>query len=298
MNLINSSAPIQYALRCLAPLASLMPKTIHRLRYARKAGTMGSLRHPHNLQEVFTAQLFDVAKDKKHLQVWGDLSDKVKVREYVIERLGKDICPKIYGVWEKAEDIDFDAIPVPCVIKTNNGCGTNIVVRSREDINAEAMRRKLAHWLKYPYGALSGQPHYSVIKPLIFAEEYLKQSDKPDELPYDYKFFCFDGEPRFILFYTGRKVNGHLTYDTVFDTDWNEKKGIVNSPAKELFPRPDALDEMTEMARKLSKGHKLVRVDFYCIEGRPVFGEMTFTPDVYTNFTLDFLKGEAMQYLK
>lgn len=289
MNLINAPFYVQLPLRAIAPLAGHFPKKIMALKYKRWSGMKIDWNSPKNLQEYFLKEMMDAAADPERLKVYADLADKVAVRGFVAGRVGEEALTKLYGVWERPGDIDFGKLPVPCVIKTNNGCGTNIVIRTRQELDPEKIRKTLKRWLKFPYGQISGQPHYSAIKPLILAEEYLEQNPGSDELPYDYKFFCFNGEPRFILFYSGRKVNGHITYNQVYDMNWNVIPDSVRKPVPTPVERPAGLEKMTRLARKLSRGFKVVRVDFYCIGDRPVFGEMTFSPDVVTNFTPDFL---------
>lgn len=283
----------QLALRAVAPAVAHMPRLLMKVRYRRWTGEWPQLDEPGNLQEFFLSEMLKAAEDPAKLRLYADLADKYVVRDFVRQRVGEkaeQALTKLYGVWDRPEDIDFDALPVPCVIKTNNGCGTNIVVRSKADLNPDEIRRRLSVWLEFPYGELSGQPHYSAITPKIIAEEFLEQNPGTDDLPFDYKFFCFNGEPKFILFYSDRKLNSHVTYNQVYDTDWNIIEGIVKRPLEGTAPRPKALEDMVAMARELSKGFKCVRVDFYGIGKRAVFGEMTFSPDVIINFTPAFLR--------
>ncbi len=289
MNLINAPRIVQSALSLLGPVASLFPKTIMNLRYRRWTGRFIDWNHPANLQENILAGMMAVRKDSGKLKFYAMLADKVGVRDYVSAKVGDGSLTKLFGVWKRPEDIDFDKLPIPCVIKTNNGCGTNIIVRKSADMNPEKIRRQLKSWLRYPYGQLSGQPHYSKIAPKILCEEYLEQVPGSDELPYDYKFFCFNGKPEFILYYNGRKLNSHKTYNLAFDTDWNVIEGAVRNPSPEVAPRPEAFEKMLSMAATLSEGIQFVRVDFYAIGSRVVFGEMTLTPDVVMNFTPEFL---------
>ncbi len=297
MNLINSSNLILRVLGCAAPLFELMPRRVLKLRFWRKAGKVPNTRNPKDLQEYIFARYFDAIKDSKKLSTLSRLTDKLAVRNYVAEHIGEQYLTRLYGAWENADDIDFSTLPKGIAIKTNNGCGTNLIIRDRSKINLSEIRKRLNSWMKYPYGALSGQPHYSGIKPMIIAEELLVQNEGTDDLPLDYKFFCFKGEPQFILFYSGRKINGHITNNLLYDTNWKKIEGAVRLPQDKDEPQPEPLAEMVELARKLSQDFDIVRVDFYAIGKRVVFGELTFTPDIWTNFTPEFLKS-AMQYTK
>lgn len=299
MDIIKSPYIIQLVLRGLAPIFRLMPKTILNLRMYRKSGQWIDWSNPRNLQEFALTSYFKAATNEAKFKTYVDLADKVCVRDFVMKRTGDEtLLTKLYGVWKRPEDIDFDKLPMPCVIKTNNGCTTNIIVRTREELKPMEIRCKLSQWLKYPYGELSGQPHYSRIKPMIFAEEFLEQNPGTDDLPYDYKFFCYDGEPHFILFYSGRTMNSHVTQDHVYDTSWQLVPGVVRNPKCGIMPKPAQFEKMIDVARKLSKGYDFVRVDLYSIGDRVVFGEMTFTPDMVTNFTSEFLKNYYEEHIK
>lgn len=291
MDLIKKSYPIHLVLRAIAPVFGLMPKTVINLRNYYKRKRFTDWNHPQDLYDYALVKMFEAKDNGKALEVYADLADKVKVREFVSERVGAKYLTKLYGVWEDPKDIDFEKLPVPCVIKTNNGCTTNIIIRDRKDLKPDEIRKKLDLWLKYPYGKLTGQPHYTLIKPLILAEEFLDQNPGTDDLPFDYKFFCFKGKPHFILFYSGRTMNSHVTRDHVYDTQWQLVDGVVRNPIDTPVAKPEAFEEMLEVATKLSQGFDFVRVDLYCIGNRVVFGEMTFTPDMVTNFTPEFLQS-------
>lgn len=290
MNLINKSYPIHLLLKSVAPIFGLMPKSIMNFRYYLKTGKFINWHRPENVQEFVLNNIYRDIKDKSLLNLYSNVTDKVRARDFVKDRIGEKYLTKLYGIWERPEDINFDSLPTPCVIKTNNGCSTNIIIRERKDLDSDKIVSKLKKWLKYPYGKLSGQPHYTNIKPLILAEEYLEQTPGMSDLPYDYKFFCFNGNPHFILFYSDRKINGHDSKNLVFDTQWNIIDNVANFPVlNKNVPKPECLDEMLKVAKELSKGFRFVRVDLYAIGKRVVFGEMTLTPDMVTNFKIDFL---------
>lgn len=291
MDLINSPRWKQYLLRGAAPFLGLIPKAILQIRSYRWRRRFFDWNNARDLYEYTVVTLFKAAKNKDLIDEYARLSDKVAVRQFVAGRVGEKYLTKCYGVWDSANDIDFDALPLPCVVKTNNGCASNLFITERKPEQYRQYRKTLSRWLKYPYGQISGQPHYMRIKPRILAEEYLvSNADNLNELPTDFKFFCIDGEVKFILVYTGRGPNGHEFYNLVFDTDWNLIPGVVKRPSSEIMARPENLEEMLDVATRLSKGFPFVRVDLYSLNGRTVFGEMTFTPDMVTNFIPQFLK--------
>lgn len=278
-------------LRLIAPIANKFPIQIQKLRNKLWTGNTPDYEHPANLQHYITKKMIvDALKDEQLMHNLAKHADKVGMREIVREKIGEEYLPKLYGVWEKASDIDWDALPDRFAIKTNNNCGTNMIVRDKSALNRKQAEKQLQKWLKFPYGELSGQPQYSRIPPRILAEEYLEQTPGSQELPLDYKFFCFNGVPKFILYYEGRTLNGHVTPNFAYDIKWNKLNDIVNRPADHEIDAPKSLKLMVQLAAKLSRGFEFVRVDFYEIGGKPIVGEFTFTPDVTMNFTPEFLR--------
>lgn len=273
-----------------------MYRRILDIRYHRWTGRHISWDSPANLQEYVLSQLDRAARDPARLRHLGMLADKINVRDYVAARVGDDCIPRLYGTWRRPDDIDWDALPDRYVLKTNNGCGTNIVVRDSSAVDRRQACRQLRRWLAFPYGELSGQIHYAAIEPMILAEELLEDQTCPGALPNDYKIFCFNGHPELILYYEDRKVNGHLTPNMAYTTGWEPRPDIVLRPTRALRGAPRSLSEMVEKAARLSRGLKFARVDFYDIDGKCYFGEVTLTPDVCINFTPEFLKNAMSEF--
>lgn len=297
VNLINRSKGVHFVLKCIAPFLGLMPKTLYKFRYWVKSGKKLNIKNPTELQGWIIADYYKTIRNRQMLDELARLTDKLAVRDFAKERIGEKYLTGLIGSWEKVSDVDFSILPPDCVVKTNNGCGTNMILRADKPRDEKALRATLKDWMSYPYGKLSAMPHYTAIKPMILAEEYLIQNPETDELPYDYKFFCFNGRPEFVLFYSGRRPNSHKTFNMVYDRRWQPVADSVRRPGRDEMPRPEVYDEMLEVAAKLSAGFRFVRVDLYAIGKRIVFGEMTFTPDVYINFTDRFL-ADSLKYVK
>ncbi len=287
-------------LRAIAAAVSStgMARKIINLRHRRWTGRGINWSNPATLQEYVFTTLFDAASDTARLRLYADLADKVKVREYAASRCPGLRMPELLGCWESAQDIDWESLPQKFAMKTNNGCGTNLIVRDKNTLDLREATKKLSRWIKFPYGTLSGQIHYSRIRPMIFAEALLEPRDGKGELPLDYKFFCFNGEPRFILFYEGRTVNGHITPNMAFNLEWEPIPGAVLRPIGHDIEAPASLRQMTDCARALSQGLPFARVDFYDIDGEAVLGEITLTPDVTANFTEEFLRKVMAEYVR
>lgn len=202
------------------------------------------------------------------------LADKYLVRDFVRDKIGENYLVKLLGVWDDFDDIDFSAMPQKFVLKANHGCQFNYIVTDKSKFNSTDARRTFAKWLSFNYAFGNGiEPHYHNIKPRIIAEEYLENNDGLD----DYKFWCFDGEPKFVQFLTDR--NKDALKMVFYDTEWNRQEFVYNNPQLDReVPKPDNLEEMLRIARILSQGFCHVRVDLYRLnDGTLKFGEMTFT---------------------
>ena len=216
---------------------------------------------------------------------WSRLADKIRVREYVEECGYGAYLPKLYGVWEHADQIDFEKLPDAFVIKANHASATNILVPDKTSADLDKVRRQLDEWLGYDYGYQTCQPHYSRIKPMILAEEYLGLGRSIN----DYKLFCINGTARFVQVMSGRVANSHQFNVSLFDLDWTPHPEYCSSrhPVDNSVQKPESFSEMVAIAQRLSSSFPFVRVDFYEIGGKPVFGEMTFTPG-YSSINNDF----------
>lgn len=224
------------------------------------------------------------------------LSDKYEVREWVKSTIGEEYLIPLIGVWERPEDIDFDMLPDSFVLKTNNACETNIIVRDKKQLNQSIVRETLDYWLKIPFWSFSGEMHYKNIKPRIIAEKYITVEDTQD-LP-DYKFLCFDGKV-YCSYFIKDRIKGHEeTQLGIFDRDFNLLPYYRTEllPIRTVQPKPLHYEQMVELAEKLSKGFSHVRVDLYDVNGKIYFGEMTFTNGsgffVHEPDCFDYILGE------
>jgi len=210
---------------------------------------------------------------------WTRLADKYLVRDYVKDRIGENVLVKLYGVWEKAEDIDFNTLPNQFVLKTNHGAGTIICVKDKNNLDISSTRKQLNEWLKIRFGYDTVEPHYLKIKPLIIAEQYLENDAEFSSALVDYKVYCFSGKPFCILVCTNRVI-GKKSHFSYYDCEWNPLVDVLVPSQRNNsvhVPKPECLDLLLEYASKLSIGHPQVRVDFYIVKNKIVFGEMTFT---------------------
>ena len=185
---------------------------------------------------------------------------------------------------ENPDEIDFSCLPTSFVLKLNNGSGMNLLVKDKLRLDCGEATRTMWGWLKSDYSSLSREWQYKGVKNRIICEQMIPTLDgKP---PCDYKIMCTDGKPLYVWVDTNR-FDGHRR--NVFTTEWcDEGVTIAYERSETKISRPKNLDLMLSLASKLSKGFRIVRVDFYNVDGRIYFGELTFTPDCGIAITKPF----------
>ena len=205
------------------------------------------------------------------------LADKYLVRQWIAEKIGAEYLIPLLGVWNNFDEIDFDTLPNQFVLKCNHGSAMNIVCRDKKSFDFERAREKLTAWLNWDFGTMSFEPHYFKIPRKIIAEKFMTDGEHFDLV--DYKLICFNGKIYYCQYLTNRSE--HLTLD-YFDLNWNhldfERSDHTRSKIIENFPKPKNFELMKKLAAELCKDFVHVRVDFYEIEDKVYFGEMTFTP--------------------
>ncbi len=202
------------------------------------------------------------------------LADKYLVREWIKEQIGNKYLTKLYGVWDHTEEIDFDKLPKSFAIKLNNGSGRNIIVKDKSNVDWASVCRQLDEWRERNFAFETLELHYRDIVPKIICEEYL---EGVAESVYDYNIYCFHGEPVYIWCIKGSHRPGCQA--SFYNKEWEMQPFSYGYPKDpQVAPRPEKLDEMLQLSRKLCKTFKHVRVDWYNLpDGRVLFGEMSFS---------------------
>lgn len=209
------------------------------------------------------------------LAKYAQYADKYTVRPYVEEKIGADHLIKLLGVWDSFDEVPFDRLPDKFVLKASHGCGYNFICRDKSKLDIAACRALFDVWMNENFYEQEREPQYRDCKPRIVAEEYME--DASGELT-DYKIWCSGGEPKVIQVDMNRFTNHKCQ---LLDTDWRELSFVsvtTFGDVANLPPRPAKLDEMLDIARKLSADFPFVRVDLYLADGHIYFGELTFTP--------------------
>lgn len=207
-------------------------------------------------------------------QLIAKCADKYQVREYVKQCGCEEILTRLYGVWNKPEDINWSALPSKYVLKCNHGSGYNYVCKDNKNTDITQLTKQINQWINERYGVRAAeQGIYDLIPRKIIAEGFIEtKNGKP---PTDYKFFCSFGKVKFLFVATDR-INEQTKFDFYYP-DWTyiPVRNVVpnNGPVE----RPCNLDVMIEYAERLSMDFPIVRVDLYNEEGRVYFGELTFT---------------------
>ena len=232
--------------------------------------------------------------NKRNIPLKSVCSDKILLREYCTDKIGKDLCVPIIKIYEKPEDINFNELPKKFVIKTNHNSGGNIICKDKDTLDKKETLYKLNTWLKQDYTFRNGfESHYHWIERKCFSEKFMGEN------LIDYKFWCFNGEPQFIHVVDDR-YSGFMHFN-FYDINFNKMSlEQTNHPASDyLIQKPTRLNDMIEYARILSKEFKFVRVDFYEINNNIYLGELTFVPDVavfrYKNHNDDIKIGNMLK---
>ena len=202
------------------------------------------------------------------------LADKYLVREWVKEKIGEQYLIPLLGIYDRFEDIDFNQLPDQFVIKCNHGCGYNIIVKDKSQLDRVEAKRKVDRWMRENYAFRWGfELHYRDIKPKILIEQYVTNDGQN---LYDYKFWCFDGEVKYIQFRDDFSANLKMVF---YDLNWERQPFYYDHPLYEKeLEKPDNFDEMIRIAKTCCQGFPFVCVDLYRLnDGTIQFGEMTFT---------------------
>lgn len=251
----------------------LIPDGIYtRLKFKRNLHHWPDLRAPKTFNEKLCwLKLYN--RDP----LMSTMVDKAEAKQYVAGIIGQEYIIPTYGLWDRVEDIDFDALPDKFVMKGTHDSGRVIVCSDKNNLDRDIARRDMQASLDRDFYAITREWPYKNVPHRIIAEEYLQQVDGGLT---DYKFFCFNGHVDSVMVCLDRHLGNTKFY--FFDKGWNllriNKRGLV-APEGFTLPRPKNMGRMFEIASILSTGHPFVRVDLYNVDGKIYFGELTFFPD-------------------
>jgi hypothetical protein len=280
--MIEKRRLISMSVKSIAKRVShIIPDTLYlRMKYRMRTGKRLHLSNPSTYSEKL--QWMKVY-DRKPL--YTTVVDKYEVKKFVAEKLGEEYVVPLIGVWDHVDDIPFDELPNQFVLKCTHDSGGLQICKDKATFDFEAAKKKIREVLKTDYYWASREWPYKNVKPRVIAEQYLEDAATGETR--DYKFFTFQGEPKVMYIATGRGCGA--TYADFFDMDFNHLEldiDHVNAPEAPL--KPVCFEEMKKAAAVLAQGFPQVRVDFYEINGKVYFGEMTFFHcGGFINFTPD-----------
>ena len=204
---------------------------------------------------------------------YTNMADKYNVRKYVAETIGEEYLIPCYGVWDKFEDIPFDALPNQFVLKCTHDCGSVFFCRDKKTFDIKKAKVHFKKRLSRNFYWRSRQWVYKNIKPRIIAEKYLVD-ESGTELK-DYKIFCFNGKPKYLEVHFDRFISHKRNLYTL---QWEYLPVSLSYPTVPdiVISKPKPLELMLELAGKLSAGKIHVRVDMYVTNETIYFGEFTF----------------------
>lgn len=205
--------------------------------------------------------------------LYTKLVDKVLVKDWVAEKIGAEYIIPTLAVWERAEDIDISQLPDQFVLKCNHDSGSIVICKDKSTFDLAAAKKKLCKALQYNWYSEHREWAYKNVKPCIFAETYM-EDQRTNDLP-DYKIFTFNGEPKIIQLDFDRFIDHKRN---LYDIEWNFIEATILYPSckERSFDKPKVLEEMLNLSKQLSDEIRHVRVDFYLINDKIYFGEMTF----------------------
>lgn len=211
-----------------------------------------------------------------HKPIYTTMVDKYEAKKYVANIIGEEYIIPTIAIYDRIEDIDFAALPDQFVMKCTHDSGGLVICKDKSLLDKNSALKKLNHFLHRRYFWQNREWPYKSVKPRIIVEKYMEDS-KTSELR-DYKFFCFGGEVKALFIASDRQKKGEDTKFDFFDADFNHLDVRNGHPNADPLPeRPLMFEKMKELAGKLSKGMPHLRVDFYEVDGKVYFGELTFS---------------------
>lgn len=204
---------------------------------------------------------------------YTQMVDKVAVKDYVSSKIGSSYVIPTLGVWGSLDDVNWSSLPQKFVLKNAGDSGGVVICTDKDKLDKEGIKRRLNTLSAYRFYMLTKEYPYKDVPKRYIAEEYLV-----DESGYelkDYKFFCFDGVPKFVQVDFDR-FKGHKR--NIYDMNWNYIDLQIEYPTDPttIIDKPVNFEKMQEVAGILSKGIPHVRVDLYNVKGQIYFGELTF----------------------
>lgn len=255
----------------LLKLTHIIPDALYlKLRYRARFHQKLNLKNPKTFSEkIQWLKLYDRRPE------YSMMVDKYEVKKYVADLIGEEYIIPTLNVWNSFDEIDFDTLPDQFVLKCTHDSGGLVICNDKANFDKEAAKKKIEASMKAKYYYHGREWSYKNVKPRIIAEEYMEDATTKDLR--DYKFFAFNGDVKMLFIATERQEKDSETKFDFFDMEFNHLPFRNGHPNADVPPaKPQNFELMKELASKLSKGIPHVRVDFYEVNGKVYFGELTF----------------------
>ena len=265
MDKILKDKVIDLVYKMLSPLSD---KAFCIIQHRIVNGQRLNIRNPYTYNEkIQWIKVFD------HNPIYHQLVDKIEVRKWVSERIGNSyLIPIVGGPWDNCNQIDYELLPNQFVLKCTHDSGGILICHDKSEFDKKYANRFLANRMKHDYYLHGREWAYKGLIPKVYAEKYIVD-ESGIELK-DYKIFCFNGVPKVIQVDFGRYTKHQRN---LYTTDWKYISAEIKYPTNPdyIIEKPVCLDEMLEVAAKLSDGLVQSRVDLYIVYDRIYFGEIT-----------------------
>lgn len=232
---------------------------------------------------------------------YTNLVDKIEAKKIVGKVIGEEYIIPTLEVCNSFDKIDWEKLPNRFIIKCNHNSGGVIIVNDKKEIDKDSLRAHFNKLLKKNYYYNGREYPYKNIKPKIMIEENIQNSNTKKQID-DYKLMCFNGKVKCSFVCSNRDSKEGLCVN-FYDRDWNPMPFERHYPKnKHEFPKPKEYDKMVKLAEKLSKNIPFVRVDFYVVNNKIYFGELTFYPgsgmEEFTPNKWDYILGTWLDISK
>lgn len=275
-------------------------KTHMKMFYENWLGKRLSLRYPRDMNNQLMKLSLEAYKDPTQHKLRVQCADKYRVREYVASKGLEDILIPSYGVFNSFDEIDFNKLPNQFVIQSNFGCGHIWICKDKKSADIGKLHKQFDAWMAITdFGLSSSEWQYSEIPHKLVITKYLDSLGAISVN--DYKFHCMHGRVYgcFVAYDRQVGINHDVQFDH-YDIEWNLTDGICPGwhPKRREIPKPICYEEMLVIAQILSKDFPYCRVDLYEVDGKVLFGELTFTPqgNVMSFYTNDMLQDMLRFY--
>jgi len=238
-----------------------------KILYWIEFGRMPDLKRPETFNENISR--LKILKTTEKLSYY---TDKFLVRDYIKKIIGKKYLNDLIGYYNDFDEINFDILPDSFVIKCTHASGYNAIVKDKSKIRIKYLRKIFQKWLRNNYYHINRERNYYYIKPGVICEKYLDLSATHCD---EFKLFCFNGRVELIQHIMNIS---NKKYANNYNNNWNLLNLEYGYPLYNYYELPDNKDLLIELAEKLATTFKFVRVDFYAIENKIFFGELTFHP--------------------